>query len=344
MFVSALGASSYTFAGASGSERLEDWIESMTRALSFYGGVPQLIVPDNARALISQPDRYEPRAHDTVLDFARHYGTSVLPARPRSPRDKAVAESAVQVVTRWILARLRHQRFASVYQADCAIGALLPALNERAFQKLPGSRASVFAQIDRPALMGLPAARYELARFKTVKVHIDYHVEIDGHRYSVPHAFVGQSLDARITARAVELIARGNRVASHMRSTRRGEFSTVTEHMPAAHRAHLEWTPQRLIDWGGRIGLATGELIARLLARHKHPEHGYRACLGLLGLAKRYGAARLEAACQLALSLGTCQYRHVRDILLNKRDRVDAANAQWTSPDHANVRGPGYYQ
>jgi transposase len=344
VFVSALGASSYTFAGATGAERLEDWIESLTRALSFYGGVPQLIVPDNARALISQPDRYEPRAHDTVLDFARHYATSVLPARPRSPRDKATAESAVQVVTRWILARLRHQRFASVYEADCAIGALLPALNERAFQRLPGSRASVFAQIDRPALMALPAARYELARFKSVKVHIDYHVEIDGHRYSVPHAFVGQSLDARITARAVELIVRGNRVASHMRSTRRGEFSTVTEHMPAAHRAHLEWTPQRLIDWGRRIGLATGELIARLLARHKHPEHGYRACLGLLGLAKRYGPARLEAACQLALSLGTCQYRHVRDILLANRDRVQAANAQWTSPDHANVRGPGYYQ
>lgn len=248
------------------------------------------------------------------------------------------------VVTRWILARLRHQRLASVYAADCAIAALLPALNERAFQKLPGSRASVFAQIDRPALLPLPEYRYELARFKSVKVHIDYHVEIDGHRYNVPHAFVGQSLDARITARAVELLARGTRVASHVRSNRRGEFSTVTEHMPAAHRAHLEWTPQRLIDWGRRIGLATGELVRRLLERYKHPEHGYRACLGLLGLAKRYGSARLEAACQLALSLGACQYRHVRDILLNNRDRVDAANTEWTSPDHANVRGPDYYQ
>jgi transposase len=344
VFVSALGASSYTFAGATGAERLEDWIESMIRALTFYGGVPQLIVPDNPRALISQPDRYEPRAHDTVLDFARHYGTSVLPARPRSPRDKAAAESAVQVVTRWILARLRHQRFASIYELDGAIASLLPALNERAFQKLPGSRASVFAQIDRPALMPLPASRYELARFKSVKVHIDYHVEIDGHRYSVPHAFVGQSLEARITARAVELLARGNRVASHVRSTRRGEFTTLTEHMPAAHRAHLEWTPQRLIEWGCRIGLATGELIGRLLAQHKHPEHGYRACLGLLGLAKRYGSARLEAACQLALSLGACRYRHVRDILLNNRDRVGAGTAEWTSPEHVNVRGPRYYQ
>jgi len=344
VFVSALGASSYTFAAATAAERLEDWIESMTRALSFYGGVPALIVPDNPRALVSQPDRYEPRAHDTVLDFARHYGTSVLPARPHSPRDKAAVESAVQVVTRWILARLRHQRLASIYEADCAIAALLPALNERAFQKLPGSRASVFAQIDRPALLPLPEHRYELARFKSVKVHIDYHVEIDGHRYSVPHALVGQSLDARITARAVELLARGTRVASHVRSNRRGEFSTVTEHMPAAHRAHLEWTPPRLIDWGCRIGLATGELVRRLLERHQHPEHGYRACLGLLGLAKRYGGARLEAACQLALSLGACHYRCVRDILRNNRDRVAAANTEWTSPEHANVRGPGYYQ
>lgn len=344
VFVSALGASSYTFAGATAAERLEDWIESMTRALTFYGGVPALIIPDNPRAVISQPDRYEPRAHDTVLDFARHYGTSVLPARPHCPRDKATAESAVQVVTRWILARLRHKRFASVYEADCAISALLPALNERAFQKLPGSRASVFAEIDRPALMPLPSSRYELARFKSVKVHIDYHVEIDGHRYSVPHAFVGQTLEARITARTVELLARGTRVASHARSMRRGEFSTIAEHMPAAHRAHLQWTPQRLIDWGQRIGLATGELVGRLLERYQHPEHGYRACLGLLGLAKRYGAARLEAACQLALSLGVYQYRPVRDILLNNRDRVIAASAEWTSPDHVNVRGPSYYQ
>jgi transposase len=160
----------------------------------------------------------------------------------------------------------------------------------------------------------------------------------------VPHAFVGQSLDARITIRAVELLARGNRVASHMRSTRRGAFTTITAHMPAAHRAHLEWTPQRLIDWGRRIGLATGEVVTRVLQERKHPEHGYRACLGLLGLAKRFGVLRLEAACQLALSLGAYQYRHVRDVLRNNRDRVDAANTEWTSPDHANVRGPGYYQ
>src|SRR5690606_24258528 len=281
VFVSAMGASSYTFACATGAQKLEDWIECMVRALVFYGGVPQLIVPDNARAVIADPDRYEPRANETVRDFARHYGTSILAARPRSPRDKATAESAVQVVTRWILARLRHQRFETVAQVDAAIAALLPSLNHRPFQKLPGSRASVFVELDRPALMPLPSTRYELARFKTVKVHIDYHVEVDGHRYSVPHALVGQQLEARLTQRGVELLLRGNRVASHARSQRRGGFTTIEAHMPAAHRAHLEWTPQRLIDWGQRIGVATGEVVTRLLAHNKHPEHGYRACLGL---------------------------------------------------------------
>ena len=346
VFVAAMGASSYTFACATPSQKLEDWIGSMVRALEFYQGVPQLIVPDNARAVIADPDRYEPRANQTVLDFARHYGTSVLAARPASPRDKATAESAVQVVTRWILARLRHQRLDTVAQVDAAIAALLPSLNGRAFQKLPGSRASTFAELDAPVLMALPPSRYEIARFKPVKLHIDYHVEIDGHRYSAPHALVGQTLEARITARGIELLMRGNRVASHARSSRRGGFTTVDEHMPAAHRAHRDWTPQRLIDWGQRVGLATGEVITRILQHNKHPEHGYRSCLGLLGLAKRYGRARLEAACERALVLGVFKYRHVRDILANNLDRLPAhdPDSDWISPHHPNVRGPGHYQ
>jgi transposase len=345
VFVSAMAASSYVFACATPAQRLDDWIEAMVRALHFYGGVPQLIVPDNARAVIATPDRYEPRANDTVLDLARHYGTSVLPARPRTPRDKATAESSVQVVTRWVLARLRHERFDTVAQVDAAIAALLPSLNERPFQKLPGSRASVFAELDAPALMPLPAQRYELARFKTVKVHIDYHVEIEAHRYSVPHALVGQTLEARITRHALELLLRGQRVAAHARNDRRGGYTTVEAHMPAAHRAHLEWTPQRLIDWGQRIGLSCGELITRLLQTYKHPEHGYRSCLGLLSLSRRYGEARLEAACERALALGTWRYRHVRDLLANQRDLATEATASdWISPAHANLRGPGYYQ
>jgi len=346
VFVSAMGASSLTFACATGAQKLDDWIGAMVRALAFYGGVPQLIVPDNPRALIADPDRYEPRANLTVLDFAQHYGTSILPARPAMPMDKSTAEIAVQVVTRWILARLRHQRFETVDQVDAAIALLLPLLNDRPFQKLPGSRSSTFRDLDAPALMPLPASRYEIARFKAVKVHIDYHIEVDGHRYSVPHALVGQTLDARLTARGVELLMRGNRVASHARSNKRGQFSTLDVHMPAAHRAHRDWTPQRLIQWGQRIGVATGEVVTRILEQNKHPEHGYRACLGLLGLAKRYGHARLEAACERTLALGAFKYRHVRDMLLNNRDHLvlDGTDASWTSPTHPNLRGPGHYQ
>jgi transposase len=345
IYVAAMGASSYTFACATERETMADWLDSTGRALAFYGGVPALIVPDNPRALIAEANRYEPRANDTVLDFARHYGTSFLPARPYHPQDKAKAESAVQIVERWIMARLRHQRFASVGEVNQAIAPLLQRLNERPFQKLPGSRASAFAQLDAPALSPLPMQRYELATFKPVKVHIDYHVEIDLHRYSVPHALVGQSLEARVTRTTVELLHRGQRVACHARSSQAGKFSTVNEHMPAAHRAHREWSPQRLIDWGQRIGPATAEVVTRQLAEHKHPEHGYRACLGLLSLAKRYGRSRLEAACMLALQLGACKYRHVRDILANNRDQSAPAPAgDWVSPDHTHVRGPGYYQ
>jgi transposase len=345
IFVATMGASSYTFACATPRETTVDWIESTVKALTFMGGSPQLIVPDNARAMIADPDRYEPRSNDTVLDFARHYGTSILPARPYCPQDKGKVEAAVQIVERWIMACLRHHRFDSVHEVNDAILPLLTRLNERPFQKMPGSRASMFAAIDAPALQPLPTQRYEIAHFKTVKVHIDYHIEVELHRYSVPHALVGQELQARITGTTVELLHRGQRVASHPRDLRPRRFSTITAHMPAAHRAHMEWTPQRLIAWGASIGPGTAAVVTRLLEEHKHPEHGYRACLGLLALSKRYGKPRLEAGCILALQIGACQYRHVRDILANNRDQTSSSDAgEWVCPQHANVRGARYYQ
>ena len=344
VFVAAMGASNYTYACATADQTMRSWLGAMARALSFFGGCPQLIVPDNARALIAQVCRYEPRANDTVLDFARHYAVSVLPARPFSPRDKAPAELAVQVCERWLMARLRHTRLRDVTHADAALAALLPSLNERPLQKLHASRASLFAQLDAPALRPLPAQPWQWATFRCVRAHIDYHVEIEGHRYSVPHALVGLQLHARITDALVELLHRGRRVACHARSARRGGYTTLDEHMPAAHRAHKQWTPERLVHWGGQIGPRTGEFVAALLERWRHPEHGYRSCLGLLSLAKRYGPARLEAACAIALGLGAVQYRHVRDILAAGRDRVPAApSSEWVSPAHDNLRGAAYY-
>jgi transposase len=345
VFVAAMGASSYTFACATADQSMRSWLGALARALSFYGGCPQLIVPDNPRSLVSEACRYEPRLNATVREFARHYGVGFLPARPYCPKDKATAESSVQVVTRWVLARLRHTTLADVQAADAAIAALLPSLNERAFQKLDGSRASHFASLDRPALAGLPAQPWQWVTFKTVKAHIDYHVEVDGHRYSVPHSLVGQELEARLTDALVEVLHRGQRVACHARSARRGGFTTVDEHMPAAHRAHKQWTPERLIHWGGEIGPHTGRFVTELLQRFRHPEHGYRSCLGLLGLAKRYGPARVEVACGLALELGAVQYRHVRDILAHGRDLVARAQPEpeWVAPEHDNLRGAAYY-
>ena len=240
--------------------------------------------------------------------------------------------------------RLRHQKFESVDEVNEAIAPLLVQLNNKPFQKLPGCRASVFAQIDAPALRPLPMQTWELAVYKTVKVHIDQHIEFEGHRYSVPHALVGVTLEVRVTQRTVEILHRGQRVTSHMRCAHKGGFTTLPEHLSAAHRAHMQWSPERLIHWGQDIGVATGSLVTRMLATRQHPEHGYRACLALLSLAKRFGKPRLEAACLIALALGTTRSADVREILANGRDQVAPdTTPEWVSPPHANVRGPACY-
>ena len=345
IFVAALGISGNCYCTATPAQTARDWLGATAQALQFYGGVPQLIVPDNPRALVTKADRYEPQLTDTVQDFARHYGCSVLPARAYHPQDKPKVELNVQLVERWILARLRKLTFASVQEVNDAITPLLDWLNARAFQKLPGSRDSVFAQIDAPALMALPSQPWEWATFKTVRVHIDSHVEFEAHRYSVPNALVGVVLELRITTRAIEVLHRGHRVASHMRCAHAGGFTTVAEHLPERHQHQASWTPERLVAWGQRIGMACGATVQKMLDRQRHPEHAYRACLGLLSLSKRYGDARLEAACTLALSLGTSKYTHIRDILVNGRDQLQAsAVPQWNSPTHAHVRGAKYYQ
>jgi transposase len=345
IFVAAMGASGYCFALATARQTAADWLGATAKALAFYGGVPQLIVPDNPRALVAQANRYEPKLTESTLDFARHYGCSVLPARAYHPQDKAKVELSVQLVERWILARLRKLSFASVSEVNDAMAPLLVYLNERAFQKLPGCRASVFAQIDAPALMALPAQPWEWAVFKTVRVHVDSHVEFEGHRYSVPNALVGQVLELRVTANAVEALHRGQRVAAHLRCAHRGGFTTVPAHLPERHQAHAQWTPERLVLWGERIGVACAATVRLMLERQRHPEHAYRACLGLLSLSKRFSDKRLEAACVMACSLGTAKYTHIRDILVNQRDLLQASPTEhWSSPAHAHVRGPGYYQ
>jgi len=344
IFVAVLGASNYTYACATASEAMADWIGSLAASLTFFGGVPELIVPDNPRALIAEPDPYEPVTNRTAQDFAAHYGTAILPARPRKPQDKAKVEVAVQVVERWILARLRHHRFFSLAELNAAIATLLEELNRRPFKKLDGCRRDWFERLDAPVLKPLPATAYELATFKACRVNIDYHVEIDAHYYSVPHSLVRQQVEARLTRSTVEIVFRGRRVASHPRSSRRGAFTTVAEHMPAAHRAHREWSPGRLLNWAASIGVSARELVHRILDSKPHPEHGYRACLGLLSAGRKYGHARLEAACARALAIGAPTRRCVINILANGLDEQPIpATAELNLPAHDNVRGPDYF-
>ncbi len=263
IFVAAMGASGYCFALATPAQTAADWLDATARALSFFGVVPQLIVPDNPRALVKSANRYESQLNETVLDFARHYGCSVLPARAYHSQDKAKVELSVQLVERWILARLRKSEFATVHEVNDAMAPLLKHLNQRAFQKLPGCRASMFAEIDAPALMALPLQAWEWAVFKTARVHIDSHIEFEGHRYSEPHALVGMALEMRITAGTLEVVHRGQRVASHMRCAHKGGFTTVAEHLPERHQAQAQWTPERLVLWGQRIGVACAATVSR---------------------------------------------------------------------------------
>lgn len=345
IFVAVLGASSYTFACATPGQTQVDWLTGIGRALQFIGGVTALIVPDNPRALVSLADRYEPELNRVTAEFAHHYDTVILPARPRKPQDKAKVESGVQVVERWILARLRHRRFFSVAELDAAIAELLPALNHRPFKKLPGSRKEAFDRLDAPYLRPLPDTPFVFAEWRKATVNIDYHVEYDSNYYSVPHALIHQPVELRVTRSTVEVLAKGKRIASHPRSARKGHYATLSEHMPAAHRAHAEWSPGKLLTWAASVGPSTAELLKRLLMEKKHPEQGYRSCLGLMRLTRNHGRERMEAACVRALAVGAHRYRSVASILEKGLDRqpVPPQQAELALPDHANVRGPGYY-
>ena len=345
IFVAVLGASNYTYAEATWTQSLPDWIGSHVRAFSYLGSVPAIVVPDNLKSGVHLAHRYEPELNPTYAEMAQHYGVAIVPTRSAKPRDKAKAEVGVQIVERWILARLRHRQFFSLAELNAAIAELLEVLNNRAFKKLPGCRKSMFESLDRPAMRPLPAVPYEYAQWKKVRVNIDYHVAIDKHYYSVPYQLVKQQLDARVTARTVELIHKAKRVASHRRSYRLGHHTTVNSHMPKAHREYAEWTPQRLVRWAGETGPATAKLVEKILTSRPHPQHGFRACLGIMRLGKRYTTVRLEAASRRALAVGSCSYKSVESILKNGLDRKPLPSTATETPaiEHDNLRGSDYY-
>ncbi len=346
IFVATLGASSYTYAEATWTQALPNWIGSHSRAFAYLGGVPAQVVPDNLKSGVVKACLYDPEINRTYADMAAHYDTAIMPARPRKPRDKAKVEVGVQLVERWILARLRNRRFFSLAELNQAIRELLEDLNGRVTRHLGASRRQLFEEIDRPALKPLPDQTYQYAEWKQRRAGLDYHVEVAKHYYSVPHALAKHKLWARITDRSVEIFHNGRRVAAHMRGSGNRRHTTVDKHMPSSHRRYAQWTPARIRSQAAFIGPNTETLVDVIMRNRPHPEQGFRSAIGILRLAKTHGTERLEAACERALEIGAASYSSVASILKNNLDRRQPSPKRTTDEpaiDHTNIRGPRYF-
>lgn len=346
VFVAVSAASNYTYVEATWTQSLSDWISSHRRTFTFFGGVHELIVPDNLKSGITRPCRYEPQPNLTYLDLANHYGTAILPARVRKPRDKAKVEKGVQDIEHQILAALRNRQFFSLTELNEAIAGLLAVFNSKPFQKIPGCRKSLFDELEKPFLKPLPECPYEFAQWKQARVHIDYHVEIDRHYYSVPYQLVGQKIWVRISSSVVECFHQHKRVASHPRSFLKGKHTTCKDHMPKNHKDYGDWSPERLVRWAHTLGASVEKCVEQILASQVHPQQGYRSCLGLIQLSKQFGAARLNAACSRALASNTVSRRSIHSILETGLDQRPLENqvVSLPLPLHDNVRGSEYYQ
>lgn len=345
IFVAVLGFSNYTYAEATWDQSVPSWIGSHIRAFDFFGGVPRILVPDNLKAAVVKAGRYESQIHTTYQDMATHYSTAVIPARVRKPKDKAKAEVAVQIVERWILARLRNHTFFSLEAINLEIQKLLKNLNERPFKKLKGSRQIQFDTLEKSLLGALPQERFEICEWKKAKVNIDYHIELERHYYSVPYKLVQQEVSLRFTESIVEIYHQNNRVASHKRSRTVGHHTTIKEHMPKSHQEHLEWSPSRMQKWASSIGESTASVIDGILHSRAIPEHGYRSCLGILRLSKRYSKERLEAACKRALAYDALKYSAINNILEKGLDQTnDEPQKEQPPQQHDNLRGSHYFQ
>ncbi len=349
IFVAVLGASNYTFACAHFSQKQQDWLDAHVQALSFFGGVPELIVPDQLKSAVSKSHRYEPAITDAYQQFAEHYATAIIPARPYKPKDKSKAEVAVQIVERWIMARLRDQTFFTLAALNQAIRALLDDLNNRPFKKLPGTRRSQFEQLDQPLLRPLPKQAYQYTEIKQAKVHIDYHIEYDKHYYSVPHHLVKQRVELQASNTTIVIYHQGQRIACHVRSLSQGGHSTFTEHMPQNHRHVHQWSPERFLSWAGDIGPQTRQVVSHLLQEKRHHEQSYRRILALLSNAKKYGRERLNQACDRALLINSPTRSSVESILKKGLDQVPlekhcpTVQQELSLDHHENIRGEDYY-
>ena len=345
IFVAVLGASNYTYAEAVESQELPSWIGAHIRAFEYFGGVTELLIPDNLKSGVTKPCRYEPDMNPTYREMAEHYGTAVIPARVARPKDKAKVEAGVLLVTRWITAALRNHTFFSIAELNHKIRELLEGLNTRKFKKLNTNRKELFETIEKPSLKPLPLTRYEYAEWKKATVNIDYHIEVDGHFYSVPYQLVRKKVEVRLTSTVMEVLYQGRRIATHQRSHRKGKFTTVNDHRPKSHQRYLQWTPSRIITWAERTGPATAQLVETIMTSKPHPEQGFRSCLGILSLGKKYSSERLESAAKRALHIRAHSYKSVKSILKSNLDRVELPGQKEVTAvvEHDNIRGQQYF-
>jgi transposase len=346
LFVFALGASGYTFAEATWTQQLPDWIHSHIRAFEYFKGCPEILVPDNLKSGVNKPHRYEPDINMTYADMATHYGCVVIPARIKKPKDKPKAEISVCLAQRWIMAKLRNRTFYSLKELNQAIKPLLEDLNNKPMQKIKKSRRALYEEIEKSELKILPSYPYQIAEFRVGRVNIDYHVEIERHYYSVPYTLVGKKVEAKITQHVIEISFNGKRITTHLKSHKKYRHTTLKEHMPESHRQYAEWTPSRLIKWGNSIGEPVGSLMKAIMENRPHPEQGFRSCLGLMRLAKAYGKERLIKACKRALVLKIYSSKNVGIILKNKLEDQPLPQEQLSlvSVSHSNIRGNLYYE
>jgi transposase len=344
LFVAVLGASNFTYAEATRTQRSHDFIASHVRAFEAFGGVPRAVVPDNLKSGVTKAHRYEPEVQRSYEHMALHYGTAILPARPAKPRDKAKVEGGIRIAQRWILGRLRNRVFHSLSALNAAIVECIADLNARVMRDYNASRAQLLERLDKPALLPLPSDRFEVTEWKQARVNVDYHVAFDNRLYSVPFRYAHEQVWICATTSTVEVQLRGRRIAAHPRNVE-GRFSTVPGHLPSSHRAQAEWTPSRILAWAQKVGPGAHALCSAILAERPHPEQGFRSCLGILRLAKTYGDERVEQACARCAAVHARSYRSVESMLRRGLDKSPQLEAQAnTAPiDHENLRGPDYY-
>ncbi|MDE0260877.1 MAG: IS21 family transposase [Bryobacterales bacterium] len=346
IFVATLGASSFFYAEANWGQDIESWVSAHVHTLEDFGGAANVWVPDNLKSGVTRACRYEPVLNRSYRDMARHYGMAIVPARPYRPKDKAKVEKCVQLVEQQLLEALRHERFTSLGELNAAIAARRKELNARPFQKRPESRRELFEQVDRPALRPLPAQRYEFAAWQLARVNIDYHVAVDGHRYSVPCDLVREEVEVRLTTQCVEVLHQGRRVAAHARSRTRGGFTTEPGHRPKSHREHGQWPPERMRQWAATVGPSTARLVQELLERSPFPQERYGSCLGIIRLAQQCGQERMEAAARRALHYRTVSYASIKAILASRAEQqpLEGEPSRDEPVEHANIRGGEYYE